>query len=250
MIRHITFQKGRTLLLAGFFLVIPLVTLASFDGPFPTISAINLKATVQIGGQPVKSPALVGANSNFTINWTAVDGARCVSNWSDSSLPAKGSSAGSITTSRSFVITCYAPGAAQTARLQVNVGTTDLLVSSFSASGLKVSRKKGFYVAGPFILKASVRNAGKLGTSLPVRVRFEESQNGTTGWVASGESVISRVNGNGTVQIEPLSRVGNAGVDTRYYRVCVDTERKVDESNETNNCSKSIGPYSFIAPTS
>lgn len=223
---------------------------ATFPGPFSTISSVNLKASILVDGQTVKSPALVGAGKDFTISWASENRGRCMSNWSDSLLSSTGMTTGSITANRAFVITCFGPGAAQTVKLQVNVGTTDLSVSSFSAVGLKTSKKRGFYTAGPYTLKASVRNGGKLGTSNPVRVRFEESSNGTTGWIASGEVVLPLLKGSSTTKIPNLERTGNAGVDTRYYRVCVDTERKVDETNEDNNCSKVIGPYSFVAPTS
>lgn len=241
----------RTLYFAGFFLLVPTVAFGvTFPGPFSTISAVNLKASILVDGQTVKSPALVAVGKDFSFSWTAASGTRCMSNWSDSLLSSTGVTTGSITASRAFVITCFGPGAAQTVKLQVNVGTTDLTVSSLSAFGLKASKKRGFYTAGPYILKASVKNSGKLSTSFPIRVRFEESANGTGGWITSGENIIPLVKGNSVVQIPELPRTGNAGADTRYYRVCVDSERKVDESNEDNNCSKVIGPYSFVAPTS
>ena len=235
----------------GVLLAFPAVVFAvTFPGPFSTISSVNLKAGILVDGQTVKSPALVGAGKDFSISWTSENRGRCMSNWSDSLLSSTGVTTGSITASRPFIITCFGPGAAQTVKLQVNVGTTDLSVSSFSAFGLKASKKRGFYTAGAYTLKASVRSGGKLGTSIPVRVRFEEGANGTTGWVASGEVVLPLLKGNSTTKIPDLERTGNAGADTRYYRVCVDSERKVNETNEDNNCSRVIGPYSFVAPTS
>ncbi len=221
---------------------------ATFPGPFPVLKSVNLKLGLQVNGQPVKSPAIVGAGKDFSVVWSSAEGARCMSNWNDSSLEAKGASVGSITASRAFVVTCFAPGAAQTASVQVVVGTTDLSVVSLSATGFKSAKKKGVYTAGHYVLKASVRNSGKLGTPVPFRVRFEESADGKAGWVASGEEVIPPLRGGGTAKIPELQRTGNAGTEPRYYRVCVDTERKVEESNEGNNCSKVIGPYSFVTP--
>ncbi len=238
------------LLLSLLFGGVPSIALgATFPGPFPTLSSVNVKAGLLVDGKPVKSPAMVGAGKDFSIVWSSTQGGRCVSNWSDAFMEANGTTVGSVTASRAFIITCFGLGTAQTVKLQVNVGTTDLSVSSLSTPGLKSSKKKGFYIAGPFMLKASVKNTGKLGTSVPIRVRFEESPTGTSGWVASGEAVVPVVRGGGTVQIPELARMGNAGDNTRYYRVCVDTERKVDETNEDNNCSKVIGPFSFLAPT-
>ena len=50
-----------------------------------------------------------------------------------------------------------------------------------------------------------------------------------------------------TITLDPLLRQGNAGVGARYYQVCLDTENKVSEAKEDNNCSRVLGPYSFVA---
>ncbi len=130
-----------TLLFAGFFFVVPSLALAAFSGPLPLQNSIGLRAVVQVNNTPVKSPVTVSAGSDFSIVWESV-GVGCVSNWSEGVLRATGVTTGSITASRAFVVTCFGPGVAQTVKLQVNVGTTDLSVSSFSAVGLKTSKKE------------------------------------------------------------------------------------------------------------
>ena len=233
----------------GFILLFPATAGAEFGDPIPTVKSVGLKIAVQINGKQVKLPATVAEDGDFTIIWTTVPNTAtgCISNWSSATLPPSGSSVGSIKKSRSFVITCYGRGAAQSATMQMNVGTADLVVSSFSAVGLKAAKgQKGKYLALPFTLKASVRNTGKLPVGTAFLIKYMESDNGTTGWITSGERTIPEIKGSGTLAIEELPRQGNAGVDARYYQVCVDSGKDIHETREDNNCSKVLGPYSFV----
>ena len=218
---------------------------AVFPTPLSTVRAVNLKATLQVDGVPVKSPAVVGANADFTIVWSS-QGVGCVSNWSPDTLPASGSSVGSITENRQFVITCYGRGAAQSANLQVNVGVTDLSIPSLAITNLRKVKTAGTYVADAHTLKATLRNLGKLAAAVPFRVQFELSNDGSTNWVALGDYAVAGLAGSATAALEHEWH-STAGVAKVYLRACADKTEKVAESNETNNCSRILGPYAFAA---
>lgn len=249
-------------LVAGFIFLaatVPGVLLGapSESAPFeslPVVKAVNLKAAIQLGGASIKSPVVIAAEKEFTIVWKSV-GHGCISNWDEELLPASGSAVGSVSKSRAFVITCYGRGAAQTATIQVTVGAADLSIGAFSAVGLKAAKgKKGLYLTGsggeddhaPFVLKATVKNLGKLQTGGPFTVDYLESTDGLDSWVSIAERTVDRIGGGSTLAHEEIPRLGNPNGDKSYYKVCADTEEKVDEAKEDNNCSKVLGPYSFV----
>lgn len=234
------------LLLVG--TLMPFLAFATpFPAPLPTIKQVGLQLSVQVGGKSVKSPAVVAANTDFSVAWKS-QGVGCVGDWTGDTLPPTGSVSGSITANRTFIVTCFGRGAAQSAKAQVNVGVADLTVSSFSAAGLKGAKgQRGTFTAGPFTLKASVRNFGKLPIATPFKVKLQESENGTSNWTSAAEQTVPALGGGATLRLDEWPRQGNAGAATRHYQVCVDTENKVSESKEDNNCSKVLGPYSFVA---
>lgn len=229
------------------------VSPASFES-FPVVKAVNLKATIQIAGAPVKSPVVIAAEKEFTIVWKSA-GNGCISNWDEELLPASGSAVGAVSKSRALVITCYGRGAAQTATLQVNVGVADLSIGAFSVTGLKAAKgKKGFYLTGsggeddhaPFILKATVKNLGKLPVGKSFKVEYLESTDGLDSFVSIVERTVDNIGSGSTLALEEIPRLGNPNGDKSYYKVCVDAEEEVEESKEDNNCSKVLGPYSFV----
>lgn len=226
---------------------------ASFE-LFPVVKAVNLKAAIQIAGAPSKSPVVLAAEKEFTIVWKSA-GNGCISNWDEELLPASGSAVGTVSKSRAFVITCYGRGAAQTATLQVNIATADLSIGAFSATGLKAAKgKKGFYLTGsggedehtPFILRATIKNLGKLPVREPFKVKYLESTDELDSFVSIAETTVYNIGSGSTLALEDLPRLGNANGDKSYYKVCVDAEEEVEEAKENNNCSKVLGPYSFV----
>jgi hypothetical protein len=225
----------------------------SFES-FPLVKAVNLQANIQLGGASVKMPVVVAAGKEFTIRWKSV-GHGCISNWDEELLPASGSAVGTVSKSRAFVITCYGRGAAQTATLPVTVGAADLSIGTFSVVGLKPAKgKKNAYLTGsegedehaPFVLKASVKNLGKLPVGKSFLVEYQESEDGKSGWVSIAEQTVDGMDSGSTLALDELPRIGNPNGDTSYYRVCADTEEKIEETKESNNCSKVLGPYSFV----
>ena len=241
----------RTFLLGAFLFPVA-VFAATFTGPLATTKSVSLQAAIQVGGITIKSPATVPAGSDFSVVWRST-GAGCVSNWNDSTLSASGSTVGSITASRSFVITCFGRGTAQTAAMQVNVGVLDLSVSTFSFSGLKKGKGSGTYVEGPFGIKTTVKNLGKLPTATTFKVKYTyaKSADMRTGLITMGEINLHGINGGESTGMEEFPWTGApSGNDSIYYQVCADTGNAVAEVKEDNNCSKVLGPFKFVAKPS
>ena len=235
--------------LFGLALLLPGVALAApFPVPLPVIKTISLETSLQIQGVQARSPAVVAANTDFTIVWSS-SGVGCVSNWSPDVLPASGSVTGSLTANRTFVITCYGLGAAQTARFRAIVGSSDLVVPAISITGLKSSRDiAGSYFAGKYTLHAAVRNAGNLPVAATFANQYQVRSGETEAWGPLGESMnLVGLTGGGSRPLPNLEWQSPEGANLWYFRACADTGGGViSEANEDNNCSRVLGPYKFI----
>ncbi len=219
------------------------------DPFFPTIKSVGLKASVEIGGAPVKLPATVAAGSAFSVVWKS-SGTGCVANWSGAlPLPPTGSATGSLTVSRPFVITCFGRGAAQSAKMQVNVGVTDLIVPTFSITGLKRAKVKDTYLEGPFTLKATIKNLGKLANPSSFKVKYVRSLSADmkTSPLTIGEITINGIGSSQSRTMDVFPWASTPSADSSYFQVCADTAEAIAEPSETNNCSKVLGPYTFSA---
>ncbi len=249
-------MKSLFLAIIGTFLLVflpPILVFAVvFPPPLGTVRSVGLRLSVLVAGQEVKSPILVPANTDFTLAWKS-EGTACLSNWTavDVTLPASGSSVGSLTIgtlNRPFVITCYGRGAAQTATVQVTVGVTDISVASFSIVGLKNGKERGAYIEGSYTLKASLRNLGKLPTATPFKIKYNIATNAemTTGLRNIGEIWIGGIGGGSSKQMDPFGWQSTPSADSLYFQMCADTASAIAESVEDNNCSRVLGPYKFV----
>lgn len=220
-----------------------------FPDPFPTIKSVGLQASIQIGGVSVKLPVTVAGGSAFTVVWKS-SGTGCVANWSGAvPLPPTGSATGSIITSRPFVITCFGRGAGQSKSMQVNVGVTDLAVPTFTIAGLKRARTGGTYLEGPYTLKATIKNLGKLpnATAFKVKYKVAKSADMTVSPLTIGEITVNGITSSQSKVLEAFPWASTPSADPSYFQICADAEAKITEPSETNNCSKVLGPYKFSA---
>lgn len=234
----------KKLMLLSIFFLSPFLVFADAFPSLPTVKTITLEAGIRLNGQTVRTPAVVPTDTEFMIEWKS-SGKGCLGDWSEAVLPPSGTQLGTIISPRTFTVTCFARGAARTARIKVTPGVRDLAVSSFTVTPLKKTKAAGSYYAGTHTFKAVIKNNGKLPVTNPFRMQFELSTDGTR-WVALSDTEVSVF---ASAATRPLVYTwkSSASSDKIYLRACADTTGKVSETNETNNCSKVLGPYTFVA---
>lgn len=256
------FQRS-VLCFAVLLFVVPLVTQAA---TFPKTGtefiplSIMLKVWVSANAQVLTEPVNVEKGSDFTINWEATGrnvgneltdtGITCVNNWGTDTSP-KGSQTGSILATRSFLITCSGQGAARSFRKVVGTDAVDITVNTFTLTGLRTTNVVGTFLAvGDFAFKASLQNLGKASTGTTFRVSYLGTQNrdmtGTR--IFKGQQDVVGIGG---LAVKPLpdkpgGYAGLVGTGPWYFFACADSENTVSESNKTNNCSRVLGPLTFV----
>lgn len=231
--------------------MLPLFVRADFTAtPAPTLKNINL--VLKVNGVLAKGTVAVAKNADVVLEWTSL-GKGCVNNWDSNVLPSS-NSLGSITTSRTFIITCYGIGAAQAAKVQVVVAFPDISITSVKVDGLKPvldtkgkPKAKTFKASEPFSLSVGVKNSGRLGITKPFSVQVQ-GKYADTDFVNVGEAktVSSLKNGGSTTLVFSLTKAAPSSGRLVSYRVVVDSTNAIDEDTkgEANN-SKSFGPFMF-----
>ncbi len=233
---------------------------SAFAIDFADISLVK-KLSTELTVNGAKGTVLVGpVTDNVTLDWESPGAAGCMSNWTNDALLTKGvAKKGTISSSRSFVLTCYAVGIAQTVKVNVNLGQPDLTISDITLTGLvsvgKLSEKK--YKAGRVILSATAKNVGKLqATELSPRgangdfyIEYKVSNDGKTwsrGWKQQNlTNGVSTLSAGATQPVEPFETSVDSGTKY-YYQACIDSTNRITEGNEKDNCSRIIGPYTFV----
>ncbi len=239
-----TFQRSVLVLLAVV-LVVPVFAHAAEFAVFPVAPKGKVTLTVSVGGVTAKAGSVtIPPNTEVALNWTVPSGWKgCWSSWDSLPLLTSGTITGTLPAEakgRSFVLTCVGVGQAQTASVQVTVSKPNLTTATPTlAQGTLVSGKY-LLEPSPFILKYKVTNSTKVAVASLIRVNLEKRKDTgaseeidnqlLAGLPASGSKEFTF---NDTLRTEASNDRG----DQYSYRVCVDVEKKVDESSETDNCS-------------
>lgn len=129
--------------------------------------------TAQVGGFAGKGSSVSAPpGASITLNWIVPAGWKgCYSNWDTNIITASGNKAGTIPTAltgRSFVLTCFGVGQAQTVAVRVNVVKPDLAVVRFSAVGKELIPETGAVPARPAIAERKDTQGRVIQAAVPV----------------------------------------------------------------------------------
>ncbi len=155
---------------------------------------------------------------------------------------------------RTFIITCYGIGAAQAAKVQVNIASPDISITAVKVDGLKPfldakgkPKAKTFKASEPFSLSVGVKNSGRLSITKPFSVQVQ-GKYADAEFVNVGEAKIvpSLTSGGSATLVFSLTKAAPSPGRLVSYRVVVDSTNAIDEDTkgEANN-TKAIGPYIF-----
>ncbi len=246
-------------------LVVPVLAHGA-DFSFVTAQKITGKVTLTatVNGTLVKGNSVaVAPGTPVNLNWTIPAGFKgCWSNWSNEPITATGNITGTIPArdsqgreikGGSFVITCSAAGASQSASVSVSVAKPNLTVTLPTISGTIVNKKYALSV--PFTLTYSVKNVSKVAVndSFGFSVQLYKRQGDGTPVAVTGASQELQSLAAGasrTFTFNDTSRAESVALNDYYsYRVCTDGDGTgkgdIDESNENDNCSAFTKGFAF-----
>lgn len=261
-------QRGALVVVALLF-VVPIAILAQQAAFSPTALKIFDSKSVRSNlvlkdseGKVMTAPYVVIRNSPFTLEWAAEakEGGEqttqdivCLNSWS-APTASRGTTLGSISSDRTFYMTCAGIGAGVNSARPVKTGTADLTVVSVELGG-KVANQNttatNDYFIVPMTVDVTVKNSGTAKTP-PFKVKY--TNGASTADLSTNPSItvvsVDGIAGGATSSLSPFPWLPNFRTEPWYYRICVDSTQAVIESGENgenNNC-KDIGPYTFVSP--